>query len=258
MKLQYLGDRRDAFKWDVLLWLCIHSEESFKGLVFIPMLTPADSSGDGSSNPKTFPARNPQIQGFLEMLRRAPCCLSYIIQLGQLEIVRPFPVTIHPEGEDPNTEIGRGKDRVKYWQRFTPEKHNNSIIFLDPDNGFQTKTQDGIKWVRFDEIEQLLDRLTDDSAVLVYQHRPRALTWEKALTDLPQRWLSFAGHAPSADCLLAVYTGQVALVALTKTRPAGARMRKLLRGYIEENAEKPAAEWTITRPSKSRLRIWPE
>lgn len=259
MKLQYLGDERDAFKWDLLLWLCTHSEESFKGIVLIPMLTPDDSSRDGQSDPRKFPTRNSQIHEFLRMLREAaPRDLSRLTQLGKMVSTREFPVEIHPIGRDPHTAIGRGEDRARYWQGFTPEKHANSIIFLDPDNGFQTKTQEGTKWVRFNEIEHLLDLLAEDSAVLLYQHRPRALKWEKALTDLSQRWLNLVGHAPSADCCMAVCTGQVALVALTKSKSTGVRMRKLLRAYIEENAEKPTAERTNTRYSKSRLRLWPE
>jgi hypothetical protein len=31
MKLQYLGDARDAFKWDLLHWICTRAEPSLAG-----------------------------------------------------------------------------------------------------------------------------------------------------------------------------------------------------------------------------------
>ena len=40
MKLQYLGDARDAFRWDLLHWMCTRSSPCFRELVFVPMLTP--------------------------------------------------------------------------------------------------------------------------------------------------------------------------------------------------------------------------
>ena len=36
MKLQYLGDSRDAFKWDLLHWLCTRAEPAFARLLFVP------------------------------------------------------------------------------------------------------------------------------------------------------------------------------------------------------------------------------
>ena len=39
MKLQYLGDSRDAFKWDLLHWLCTRAEPAFALLVFSSLLT---------------------------------------------------------------------------------------------------------------------------------------------------------------------------------------------------------------------------
>ena len=38
-KLQYLGDSRNAFKWDLLHWLCTRAEPAFARLVFSSLLT---------------------------------------------------------------------------------------------------------------------------------------------------------------------------------------------------------------------------
>lgn len=258
MKLQYLGDARDAFKWDVLYWLCNHSDESFNGLLFIPLLTPDDSSRDGRTHPKTFPTRNPQIPEFLDMLVEIPRDLSRLNRLGLLESSREFSVEIHPVGGDPHTAIGRGDERGQYWQGLSIEKYRNYVIFLDPDNGIQTKTQAGTKWVRYNEIKDLLDCLPDDSLVLVYQHRPRSLSWEKALPDVQQRLVKFAGHDSQADCFLAIYTGQVALVALAKNLEVRGRVRKLWKEYVGRNVLRPSAGSKNSRTSELKLKLWPE
>ena len=45
MKNQYFADRRDLFKFDLLLDIAEHQR---KRLVLIPMLTPNDESGEGN------------------------------------------------------------------------------------------------------------------------------------------------------------------------------------------------------------------
>jgi hypothetical protein len=39
MKLQYLGDSRDAFKWDLFHWLCTRSEPAPARRVLSSLLT---------------------------------------------------------------------------------------------------------------------------------------------------------------------------------------------------------------------------
>ena len=39
MKLQYLGDSRDAFKWDLLHWLYTRAEPASARLLFVPLPT---------------------------------------------------------------------------------------------------------------------------------------------------------------------------------------------------------------------------
>jgi hypothetical protein len=39
MRVQLLGDGSDAFKWDLVHWLCTRSEPAYSHLVFVPMLS---------------------------------------------------------------------------------------------------------------------------------------------------------------------------------------------------------------------------
>jgi hypothetical protein len=76
MKLQYLGDARDACKWDLLHWLCTRSSPSFAWLVFVPLLTPdVDDSTEGRIPHHRFSCRD-VIRPFLFSLREPPLPLS--------------------------------------------------------------------------------------------------------------------------------------------------------------------------------------
>ena len=46
MKNQYFGDKRDYFKWNLILALT-ETQGSNKSLVYLPMLTPHDSTQEG-------------------------------------------------------------------------------------------------------------------------------------------------------------------------------------------------------------------
>ena len=47
------------------------------------------------------------------------------------------------------------------------------MIVLDPDNGMETKSGRGNKWLRYDELRHVHDSMDDLSVVLVFQFIPR-------------------------------------------------------------------------------------
>lgn len=78
MKVQYLGDARDAFKWDLLHWLCTRAEPAFERLVFVPLLTPdVPGSREGRVPQRLFKSRG-CIAPFVESLRTEPRSLERI------------------------------------------------------------------------------------------------------------------------------------------------------------------------------------
>lgn len=82
MKLQYLGDSRDAFKWDLLHWLCTQAEPAFA--------TPDDVvPRDGRTPHAWFPCR-PLVRPFVAGLAAAPRSLGRIAALGGLEPSDPL------------------------------------------------------------------------------------------------------------------------------------------------------------------------
>src|SRR3989344_854963 len=145
MKLQYLGDARDAFKWDLLHWMCTKSSPHFDELAFVPMLTPdIEKSNEGQTPHQWFECRD-FIRPFVASLKKEPRSLERITTLGSSEKNAPsFRVSLFA----PSEYIGSGNQRAKYWASFEPEKYENAVVFFDPDISVVTNTQHGTKWVR--------------------------------------------------------------------------------------------------------------
>jgi hypothetical protein len=68
MKIQFLGDARDAFKWEYQdhLVKCL----GYPVLQIVPMLTADDGSNDGKTHPTQFPA-DPVFHNFCLQLRQS-------------------------------------------------------------------------------------------------------------------------------------------------------------------------------------------
>ena len=76
MKLQYLGDSRDAFKWDLLHWIC--TTTNFSKLVFVPLLTSdIEGSNEGLIPHHRFRCQ-PFIRPFLDSLKVEPRSLNRV------------------------------------------------------------------------------------------------------------------------------------------------------------------------------------
>jgi len=224
MKLQYLGDARDAFKWDLLHWICTKSSPRFDEMVFVPMLTPdIEKSNEGQTPHQQFECRG-FIRPFLDSLKKEPRSLKYISALGAIEQNAP---SFHVSLFAPTKHIGSGNQRAEYWAGFEPEKFENAVVFFDPDNGFETQTQHGTKWVRHSELKHFLSRLPKTSVTVVYQHRPRR-KWNDLFSDLKDN-LSYAHTAVVA------YEGNLAFVAIAGNESAGKRIFAAIKGYANEH-----------------------
>lgn len=164
MKLQYLGDSRDTFKWDYQDFLAHHL--GYRKLNFVPMLTPDDASTHGQTDPTRFPGRE-EIVEFCRALKRH----------RDLDHVRTLPSVT---GADYEVVIHRQNEHLKEESRETYFSgiggREDQLVFLDPDNGFEPK-HGFEKHVRYADIERILDQCTVDSAVSVFQY------WRKRKFD---------------------------------------------------------------------------
>ena len=116
MKLQYLGDSKDAFKWDYLDFLT--KQMGMSELLIVPMLTPK-----GKSKKKEWFVNN-------DSFRR-----TYFSNIS--------------EG---------GK----------------TVLFLDPDKGFETKHLKNTKehHVKYCDIKNIYNDAKKDDIIVVFQHAP--------------------------------------------------------------------------------------
>ena len=234
MKLQYLGDSRDAFKWDLLHWLCSRAAPHFSRLLFVPLLTRDDPKPTDGRTPHTrFPAR-PEIQAFVGSLRGHPDGLDAIRALGRIDSATVFDVNVH----SPRTFVPDGLDRTKYWSALEPSRFQNTLVFLDPDNGFEIKSEKGGKWILDSEVAWLLCELPSSSAVVIYQHRPHR-PWATVFEALTPR-LQYAAYASAA------YNDSVAFVLLARDIGTANRVRSAVGEYVKEN---PIVEYVAIKPS---------
>jgi hypothetical protein len=217
VKLQYLGDSRDAFKWDLLHWLCSRATPAFSTLAFVPLLTPDDRIPSDGRTPHHWFSCRPEIREFVSSLGREPRSLTRVRELGS--IGGTFDVVVAP----PDRHFPTGYRRREYWSAAELDGIENAIVFLDPDNGFETRTQRGEKWVEHAEVSRLLCSVADSSAVVVYQHRPRR-KWDAVLDDLRVA----IDYAP---CLSAVTESNLAFLILAREGSTGQRLAAAAQAY---------------------------
>jgi hypothetical protein len=103
------------------------------------------------------------------------------------------------------------------------------LIFLDPDNGFETLTQTREKWVRHSEVDWILRSMPDSSAVVVYQHRPQRRPWRQVFQELQER-IGYAKWAAAA------YEANLAFVVLGKAAVTGHRLVQAMARYSDGHA----------------------
>ncbi len=217
MKLQYLGDARDAFKWDLLYWICTTS--SFSKLVFVPLLTPdREGSNEGLTPHHRFKCED-FIRPFLDSLKEEPRTLNRIAALGTANPEKQFQVSVFA----PERFIGAGTKRREYWSDFDASTLENSIVFFDPDTGYETKTRHGPKWIRQGELKNLFARLPETSMALVYQHRHRC-PWVYQFAKLTQN-LAYVHTA------IAAHEPNLAFVAMAGNATSGKEITQAMKEY---------------------------
>ena len=222
MKLQYLGDSRDAFKWDILHWVCTRSNPAFSRLVYVPMLTPPDNPNEGRIPHQRFTCRD-FIRAFVASLKTEPRSFIRVCSLGTMEPLKRFEVRVI----SPDIFIGSAAHRREYWADFNPRDFDDSVVFFDPDNGFETKTRHGQKWIRHSELSDVIARLPATSVAVVYQHRPFFDYWDTVFAKLEKK----IDYADS----VAAYESNLAFVALAGNRTVWRRVSDCIKGYAKNH-----------------------
>ena len=170
MKHQYFADRRDLFKYDLLLDI-LAAVPSLERLTFVPMLTPNDETGQGRLIAIAPGRRNPTLATFLDRCRQE--------KRQDLKALRAFMqsagITYTPYRDDSFFDPSQ---RVEYFASIPVSSLTRALVFLDPDVGLepsdarQMRRAGPEKYVLYEEVADLFHR-ADTSAIVVYQHLQR-------------------------------------------------------------------------------------
>ena len=161
-------------------WLCTRSAPAYAQLLFVPMLTPdIPASTEGRTPHERFDCR-PEIRDFLVGLS-AKRSLNTVRGLGSIDPERRFEVVIWPPKD---RYVAVGANRACYWAGWSLDGLPNTLAFIDPDTGFETKTQKEERWVRHSEVERVpcigrveqRDRLPAPTALRAMGQRVRQAT----------------------------------------------------------------------------------
>ncbi|TET40706.1 MAG: hypothetical protein E3J65_00355 [Dehalococcoidia bacterium] len=225
MKNQYFGDRNDFFKYDLVLTL-IEKIDNLKCFTFIPMLTQDDGSGDGGLV-NYEGSRRRELDDFLKSCikksnRNIKNLRSFMSGYKHIEY--------HPYRDD---EHFSHTGRKQYFDSVDSAILNESVILIDPDNGFEAKSmRSGIshKYLKYSELSALYARMGSNSLILVYQHIPRVKR-EDYFAQIGQkvrRCMNTRGPICLSD-------NRVAFFIIAKTDEVLNKTWKVINDYAEEN-----------------------
>jgi hypothetical protein len=210
VKLQYLGDSKDSFTWDYHDYLA--QELCYPLLNIALMMTPDDASNDGKSHPSLFRARH-EIVEFCEQLR-AERSLDALRRLPETTGSR-YTVKLHNE-----SVFITNQNRSQYFLGLSTE--TRQLLFLDPDNGFEPEKSYSKKHVLYSDIASLLEHISDDSVISVFQHFRRK-SFVKDFAIIKQRL--YSGYAT------AIYWHSLMFVAIGKSQKVIAQVSEANKKY---------------------------
>lgn len=181
MKNQFFADKRDLLKYDLLLEIldCI---PGIQQLTLVPMLTPNDESHHGGFKEYVQGKRREELFQFLHD------CVSQggfdIRRLHSLFDNQRFRYVPYRE-----TEYFSHDHRKEYFSGILDSALRSALVFFDPDNGFEIRSMtrgNGERYILYDEIGEIFQRMDDQSVLVVYQHLAR-LPRKRIFLDTSER-----------------------------------------------------------------------
>ena len=162
MKLQYLGDAKDSFKWDYHDY--VTHTLGFPQLTLVLMLTEDDTTTDGQKPPEYYPARA-EVVRFCHALQQHRT-LRWLRRLPE-QTGAPYSVALHK-----GSRRFTADSRHAYFEGLQGDV--NQVVFVDPDTGFEPESSRySEKHVRFCEVNRLVEQITTESVMSVFQHARR-------------------------------------------------------------------------------------
>ncbi|MDA8014604.1 MAG: hypothetical protein MPK09_03195 [Gammaproteobacteria bacterium] len=163
MKLQYLGDAKDAFKWDYLSFLA--EKVGARSLHYISMLAPEEEKKQGNASPRSFPALNNETT-------KTCVCWQQMRRANEKKMIDDFYKGLRRLLRHHGCDFLHVHKLIGGTADIAQAK--GQLVFVDPDTGFEPKTA-GKEHVRYDDIETIwpFGNDTNDTIVVVFQNAKR-------------------------------------------------------------------------------------
>jgi hypothetical protein len=212
MKLQYLGDAKDSFKWDYHDFLV--ARLGYLQLTIVWMMTPDDGSSHGRTAPERFPARAAILRLCQDLRRtRNPALLLNLpAATGAKYAVGLCDPGIRPGGY--GNVLAANADRG-----------SGQVLLLDPDNGFEPERSATDRHVRYADLDRLLQALPADAVLSVFQHHRRK-KFPEDYARIRERLLSGFSTA--------IYWHSLMFVSVSASRETLRRVQEINCEYAEQ------------------------
>jgi hypothetical protein len=154
---RFLGDAKDSFKWDYHDYLA--GELGYGRLTVAFMTRPDGTNTHGQTPPEDYPSRD----CIIALCRKLRATHDPLDVLGLPTATGgTYRVEFHQ-----GTSMLTDENRRSYFKGLDSEE--DQLVFLDPDNGFEPKGCT-LQHVRYSEVREVLDQVSPDSLVSVFQH----------------------------------------------------------------------------------------
>jgi len=177
MKNQYFGDKRDFFKYNLLLDLLECLDLATR--TFIPMLTPDDGTNEGYFKRYKCKDRRGDLNEFLKSNKEISSLSRYFKKYSF--------VYYHYK----DNIFFKHSTRKEYFSSIPHKYLQGSLIFIDPDIGLETgecgyMRQKGLeKYLFYYDVESIVKEAATPCLFAIYQHLQR--DQRKVISDLTYR-----------------------------------------------------------------------
>lgn len=217
MKLQYLGDSKDSFKWDYHDYVV--NSLGYGSLNIVLMMTPDDGGSHGSSKATGYPASAKVIKHCQTLSDNR--ILSDLRQLPQVTS-SDYKVRLHSEEHFLDQD-----SRIEYFQGFSSDV--DQVVLIDPDNGLEPRKSFSDKHLLFSELDYVLGQVSERSVISVFQHFRRK-PFEQDFREISERILG--GHST------AVHWHSLMFVLITRSSDVHKQLIHINEAYASDRPVK--------------------
>lgn len=217
MKLQYLGDSRDSFKWHYHDYLMNHNPYAFK-FGYIPLLRPDNGTSEGNTSSFVYEG-SPASQAFCDLLR------------STRDISK---VRLLPEITESSYKASVLKPKTYYTLNSRDEYYKSyfsaNIVLVDPCTGFEPQIATD-NHVLYEDIAYYIHTLPKRAVFSVYQHFRR----KKFEEDFKRIRSRLRRHHPGLHTTAICWRSDVMFVQITVCEQEVWLLREINQGYASQN-----------------------